>query len=377
MRLPAGLLGVLVCLPLLVCASAQAATSPWRVIPSPNQGAGDNGLGAVSAVSLTDAWALGAGTTSILLLHWNGSSWANVASQLPDPHAPLESLYTQGALVVLASAPKRNIGITVESTNGVGWSESVIPLPPGMHYSGLATVSYVTALSQQDVWAAASKINLTTDYQMIYLDHWNGSTWQKHLIQKWGEECSAGITHLQAFAPTSVWAAGQVACPDGSVDFADGWNGTTVGGGCVPGDSSADLVNVAGFGVPPGHPADAWTVGDWRTYSPAAEGPIAADGQCQTLPLPNSYPTDHSFIAIAPASATTAWAVGTRVSGSAQDNLMEYWNGSTWTEWGGPNPTTQNTLAAAVAVPGQAGSFWAVGNTGQNPTRTLILHCCS
>ncbi len=90
----------------------------------------------------------------------------------------------------------------------------------------------------------------------------------------------------------------------------------------------------------------------------------------------------HQFNAIAPASATNVWAVGDRWDGSEPGlvgpvyNLEQHWNGSAWSEYGGPNPTTTNTLNGVSAVPNSS-TFWAVGSTGITPKRTLILRCCS
>jgi hypothetical protein len=53
----------------------------WSKVPSPNPGGttiGDSELYAVSALSPTDAWAVGQydGLDRRLILHWNGSAWS-------------------------------------------------------------------------------------------------------------------------------------------------------------------------------------------------------------------------------------------------------------------------------------------------------------
>ncbi len=60
----------------------------WAQVPSPNPGAPGNELNAVSADSATDAWAVGTilasgGVTDTLILHWNGTSWSQVSSPTP------------------------------------------------------------------------------------------------------------------------------------------------------------------------------------------------------------------------------------------------------------------------------------------------------
>jgi hypothetical protein len=53
----------------------------WSRVNSPSPSAGDNELNAVTALSPTDAWAVGEfdntnGRTSTLILHWNGTTWS-------------------------------------------------------------------------------------------------------------------------------------------------------------------------------------------------------------------------------------------------------------------------------------------------------------
>ena len=62
--------------------------STWAQTPSPNQGgaAAANSLNGVAATSPTNAWAVGRSATGLvhmaLILHWDGTKWARV----PAPH---------------------------------------------------------------------------------------------------------------------------------------------------------------------------------------------------------------------------------------------------------------------------------------------------
>ena len=60
-------------------AHAQAApVSPWRTVPSPNQGAKANALYGVSAIGPSHAWAIGEGSGAALIERWNGTTWSIV-----------------------------------------------------------------------------------------------------------------------------------------------------------------------------------------------------------------------------------------------------------------------------------------------------------
>jgi hypothetical protein len=56
----------------------------WTEVPSPDvNGAGENVLLAVAAVSATDVWASGDSTNSSLMLHWNGAQWSALDNSAP------------------------------------------------------------------------------------------------------------------------------------------------------------------------------------------------------------------------------------------------------------------------------------------------------
>jgi len=109
--------------PRLTCGS-------WAVVPSPNMGSAGSTLTGVSALSPSDAWAVGSwssGSISITLAeHWNGSGWSIVSTQ--------------------------NVGT---GTNGLG---------------------AVGARSTSDVWAVGFYDDGTTFRTLA--EHWDGASWK-------------------------------------------------------------------------------------------------------------------------------------------------------------------------------------------------------
>src|SRR5258708_35981555 len=68
----------------------------WSKVRRPSPGSGANYLYGVSAVSRSDAWAVGSYSSSLnpgaydtLILHWNGTAWTQVKS--PPPSSPCNS----------------------------------------------------------------------------------------------------------------------------------------------------------------------------------------------------------------------------------------------------------------------------------------------
>jgi hypothetical protein len=124
-----------------VCATAgtQAARAAPRMAPrapalSPNPSSTGNFLSGVSAVSATDAWAVGyydnsSGVGDTLILHWNGTAWSKVKS--PNP----------------------------SSTSNV--------------------LSGVSAVSATDAWAVGDYQNNTTGADDTLILHWNGTSWSR------------------------------------------------------------------------------------------------------------------------------------------------------------------------------------------------------
>src|SRR5262249_46706909 len=69
--------------------------SVWAIVSSPNDGNFSKLFG-VDAVCANDVWSVGAGASGTLTEHWNGSAWTIVPSPNPDPWLP--TLYAVAAV---------------------------------------------------------------------------------------------------------------------------------------------------------------------------------------------------------------------------------------------------------------------------------------
>jgi hypothetical protein len=73
---------------------------------------------------------------------------------------------------------------------------------------------------------------------------------------------------------------------------------------------------------------------------------------------------NHALRGVTAPAASEAWAVGTRqISSGGHVTLVERWDGASWNVVSSPNPDPDgiNELSGVAAVPGSAGSVWAVG----------------
>jgi len=107
----------------------------------------------------------------------------------------------------------------------------------------------------------------------------------------------------------------------------------------------------------------------------AAAPALAADTGRQSAAGPSApavTATDNLF-GVAAASRSSAWAVGTYRAGSAKRNLIEHWNGRSWTVVASPSPGGSHggfLLAVAAVSPSSA---WAVGGySNGSEEKTLI-----
>ncbi len=366
------LAGVAVAAVLVLAVPAEAApVSPWRVVASPNQGTKGSELYGVSAVGPEHAWAIGEGSGAALIERWNGTAWSIVHPAALRATDRLEHLVTPGVGNIVVSGVAASGSPLVLHFDGSAWTRTVLTMPPGAD-----VVQSVDATSATDVWAAAQGSAGDT------LEHWTSIGWRQSIPVVTGSICvGIHIQELYVINDSDVWAR---ICQGKLMR----WNGSQVvvepGPQASPG--SASVYN----GIGASSASNVWVVGFWvnDVFSPS-EGPLAGyfDGATWTSPQPPSYALWHGFNAVAAASPASVWAVGLRwVTDSSghhvvgQDNLLDYWNGHRWAEYGGPNPTAGDSeLLGASPVP-HSKTFWAVGETGNFEDiggNTIILHCCS
>jgi hypothetical protein len=161
----------------------------WTLVNSPNPGSGTNLLEGVSAVSGSDAWAVGnyssyynPGTSRTLALHWNGTAWSKINSPTPNPN---DLNFLQG-VSARSGSDAWAVGNYWNTTglsrslilhwNGTAWSKinSPNPGPTANRLSG------VSARSGSDAWAVGDHDTAVSTTNSLIL-HWNGTAWANAL----------------------------------------------------------------------------------------------------------------------------------------------------------------------------------------------------
>ena len=159
----------------------------WSRVASPNPGGSSksNYLIRVVVTTPTNAWAVGRyfdGTAyQTLIEHWNGASWSRVASPNPggishdNGLAGVSAISSTDAWAVGSFFNGTVNQTLIEHWNGTSWSRVASPnLGGSSHPNGLVGV---TATSTVNAWAVGNFFDGTA-YQTL-IEHWNGASWSR------------------------------------------------------------------------------------------------------------------------------------------------------------------------------------------------------
>jgi hypothetical protein len=372
--------------------AAPAASSPWKVVTSPNVGTSDNELNGIAGRSPSDIWAVGAAYPNAtatklqtLALRYDGTTWSHVST--PDVGHEANSLY----------------GVTV-LPDGTAWATGIYTGPSG-HTGRALTEHYAkgkwtfftaanpgsiddmlysaTGISDSDVWAVGTYSGADGVFHPL-IEHWNGGHWTASSIH--GMADARGIlTSVTSVPGEGVWATGQLvgpSAPDRQVILhlvGKSWKVTSDSAVTSPagGAASAYAQSIATS------PSGLWVTGNDRAghagFSTLVEGP-ASFGHVAELKSPSPTPQDNYLEGIAQVNGgKNAWAVGYSVPVSTGNaaSLIEYGAASGgWKAVPSPNPgaANGNTFVTGVLAFSST-NVWAIGTyDGASGMRTLIMH---
>ncbi len=246
----------------------------WKTVPSPSPGSGFNELNGVRPVSASDAWAVGddAGASGThkktLILHWNGSTWKPVAS--PNPGGTGKDNYLF-AVAATAARDAWAVGEIVAGTgiqtlilhwNGSKWARVASPSP------GTASELFaVSATSAANVWAVGEVTAGTTEQTLVL--HWNGRTWARVASPNPGGSAHDNVLDgVAATSASSAWAVGNYETATGQSTLVLHWNGRQWARVASPNPGGPAHDNVLDA-VAATSASSAWAVGDFTGSGPS------------------------------------------------------------------------------------------------------------
>ncbi len=256
----------------LVTAGIAAPAGALTPNPSPTS----NLLAGVSAVSGSDAWAVGSyndattGASKTLVLHWNGTAWSKVKS--PSPGSSFSQLYGVSAVSgsdawLVGSYDTSDGGVTktlVLHWNGTAWSKVSSPSPSSVSYNSLDGVS---ARSGSDAWAVGDYGTSDGGRSGTLVLHWDGTAWAKVSSPSPGSGLN-GLTGASAVSGGDAWAVGSSSSYDNPYVIGTlilHWDGTAWTKVKSPNPSCPDDINSYNdlYGVSARTGSDAWAAGDY------------------------------------------------------------------------------------------------------------------
>lgn len=310
------------------------------------------GLDSVTAVSAHDAWAVGMPGDGVLVQHYDGTAWRNVAA----PDGPgigylnyLDSVASVSAKDVWAvgaytpahsgSSPKT----LVEHFNGRAWSVMRSPDAAG----GWGELKALAVVSAADVWAVGDNASYP---EHALVEHFNGARWTVVRVPAPATAVEAGLTSITAVSAHSIWAIGG--------DLVEHYDGRRWSVLALPPAATRGQLN----GVWSSSARNVWTVGkDAVTHTLVDH----YDGsRWSRVPSPNADVGAGSLDSVAAISDHNLWAVGNSNFAPA---LIEHYNGASWSMVRGPALGRLDGLAAVSPT-----NLWAVG--ADDRWHTLVEH---
>jgi hypothetical protein len=367
-----------------------AALSRGRDLPRASTAAEGEDLLGVSAVSATDAWAVGYKcsnaecglpdlTYSTLIEHWNGKKWATVASPSPGPSNQLTGVSAVSATDAWAvgnttSGPVNTTPgpALILHWNGRKWSKTPIPEPSNVYFF----LSGVSAISATDAWAVGTWDAYGVNSRALTL-HWNGRKWSKVVSPN---PVGRALSAVSTASAADAWAVGSyINSADRDTTLTEHWNGKKWSKVASPGPSPGE--GNALSGVSTLTPTDAWAVGYEGTLEGQRTMVLRWNGKAwKRVASPDPGSSYDVLDGVSAVSASDAWAVGDYSSskGATDVTLILRWNGKAWTRVPSPSPNPNssgvNNLAGVSAVsPGRAFAAGSSDDAFTGVNLTLIV----
>jgi hypothetical protein len=194
----------------------------WSVDTTGPEIEGDT-LSGVAVVSSNNVWAVGASGGNALVEHWDGTNWSMVSNSVIAGAGRLSAVSADSANDVWAIGEAGNGGPPILHFNGTTWSQVASPA---------VEATSITAISPTNVWAVGTVgvfFNHRT-YRKAAIEHWDGTSWS--IVSSPNPTPSAGLDSflrgITAISATNIWAVGSFnKSSGGAATLIEHWDGTS------------------------------------------------------------------------------------------------------------------------------------------------------
>jgi hypothetical protein len=187
--------------------------SKWSIVAGTHAGQ----LNSVKAISSNNAWAVGnspaKNSTQTLIEHWNGFKWSAVAS--PGTGFPINNLSAVAALSpsniwaagdgTSSPAPSATYTPLIEHWNGSRWS-----IVKSLLQGTSDLVNGVAAVAPNNIWVVGDYRSSTDPMGPYYtlIEHWNGSKWSVVKSPSPGSIASDLLAAARVPNASAIWSVG-------------------------------------------------------------------------------------------------------------------------------------------------------------------------
>jgi hypothetical protein len=289
----------------------------WSLVPTaPVPAADDTRLHGLSGTGPADLWAVGAdinasGSQVSLIEHWNGSAWSRIPSPAGEPAASelvsVSALSPTDAWAVGDARPGFSFTTLIEHWDGTAWH---VVADAGFLATGFNHLSSVAAISANNVWA----VGRTGRHPNPIIEHWNGTSWTQ--VAQPAHGYNSTLQSLAVVSASDIWAVGGT---DVTNTLVEHWNGTVWSVVASPNSGAQNAQSFLSGAVALG-PRDVWAVGSASTFSSPQTLTEHWDGTAWTI-APSPSPGSSSLAAVGGRPAGPLFAVGAK-PGSTYTTLI-------------------------------------------------------
>jgi hypothetical protein len=258
----------------------------------------------------------------------------------------------------------------IEHWNGKAWKRVPSQNPGGSTNDNF--LEGVSVDSPSDAWAVGY-YSAAADQTLI--EHWNGKTWKKvKSLNPGGSANNDSLQGVAALSSNDVWAVGHFNNGTANRTLIEHWNGNAwkvVQSPSAGGSSAGNFLN----GVAATSSHDAWAVGLYNDGSANQTLIEHWNGKAwkQVKSQDPGGSGNYNVLDGVAASSNTAWAVGVYFNGTTNQTLVEHWNGKAWKVQKSPNRGIFAQFQGVAAT--SSTNAWAVGYFVKNSANhTLVEH---
>jgi hypothetical protein len=319
--------------PSVTASPAPECDPTWEVVPSADPGEAPTTLLGVTAITTSEAWAVGgigdpAAPTAVSIQRWDGTEWSPF--QAPSPGVTVNELRA-----VDASEPN-DVWAVGRTSNGFGDEPLVlrydgtewllVELPEEID----GVLHDVVALSPDDVWAVGSVGDATLSLERAMVLHWDGQAWAVVEVRRAIGGGRSALLDIDAVSPTDLWVVGYQHAQPAIIRFdGEAWSRSET-------DARVRLDAIDAF-----ESSEVWAVGD---------AILRFDGTEWTEV--QGLPEDGGLLSVASIAGQDVWAAGSRQSDRGTTRaLVLRWNGQRWAPVDGVAVGGSDALTGLDALP--------------------------